>query len=133
MNYAVPAGRQELGERVKLVGAVPRERLLEYLNQASIFVLNTEFESFSFQVVEAMAAGVPVIATNIGNLAEIVENGKEGILIEPNNKEQILAAVKKISDNDEFREMIVKNAKEKSQRFSIDRTVDSLVSLIGRV
>ena len=123
----------KLTDCVNLVGSVPREKLQEYLQTSAVFVLNTSFESFSFQVVEAMAAGVPVIATNIGNLAEIVENGKEGILIEPNNKEQILAAVKKISDNDEFREMIVKNAKEKSQRFSIDRTVDSLVSLIGRV
>ena len=123
----------KLTDCVNLVGSVPREKLQEYLQTSAVFVLNTSFESFSFQVVEAMAAGVPVIATNIGNLAEIVENGKEGILIEPNNKEQILTAVKKISDNDEFREMIVKNAKEKSQRFSIDRTVDSLVSLIGRV
>ena len=122
----------ELGERVLLIGSLPREQLLEYLEKSSIFVLNTAFESFSFQVVEAMNAGVPVITTNIGNLAEIIEDGKEGILVEPNNRQQILAAIKKISENDEFRKMIVKNAQEKSQQFSIDRTVDNLVSLINQ-
>lgn len=120
----------KLEEKVQLAGAIPREEMLNLLSQSSIFVLNTSFESFSFAVVEAMNVGLPVITTNIGNLAEIVENGKEGILVSPNNKEQILSAVKKISENKEFREMIIENAKEKAQHFSISKTVDNLVNLI---
>jgi glycosyltransferase involved in cell wall biosynthesis len=121
----------ELNSRVQLVGSVPREKLLELLGSATVFVLNTSFESFSFQTVEAMNAGAPAIVTNIGSLPEIVESGKEGIVIEPNNQAQILAAIKKISEDRAFREMIVKNAKEKAKQFSISRTVDNLVNLIN--
>lgn len=120
-----------LGNRVKLTGAVSRGELLDLLNEASIFVLNTSFESFSFQVVEAMDAGVPVITTKIGNLEEVIKTEKEGILVEPNNKEEILAAIEKVSKNQKFREMIVKNAHQKAREFSIDKTVDNLVKLLN--
>lgn len=117
----------ELRDRVILAGAISREELLNYLYQARVFVLNTSFESFSFQVVEAMSTGVPVVTTNIGNLAEIIENGKEGILVEPNNKEQILMAIKKFDEDQNFRDMIIINARKKSQEFSIERTIEALV------
>jgi glycosyltransferase involved in cell wall biosynthesis len=118
-------------DRVKLVGAVSREKLLGYLHSAGIFALNTGFESFSFQVVEAMNAGVPVITTRIGSLPELVEDGEEGILVEPDNKEQILAAINKIESDADFRKKIIENAKKKAQQFSISRTVDNLVKLIN--
>jgi glycosyltransferase involved in cell wall biosynthesis len=120
----------ELNKRVKLIGAIPREKLLELLSQASIFILNTSFESFSFQVVEAMNAGVPVITTNISNLSEIIKSGREGILVEPNNKNQIIIAIKKIEEDKNFREMIIKNAHDKVQQFSIENTITRLEKLL---
>ena len=115
-------------DRILLNGAEDRNRHLKTMSESGIFILNTSFESFSCQVVEVMNAGIPIITTRIGSLPELIEDGKEGILVEPNNKEQILAAIKKISENHEFREMIVKNAKEKAKQFSIQRTVEQLVS-----
>ncbi|MDO8467165.1 MAG: glycosyltransferase family 4 protein [bacterium] len=123
--------KNDLQDRVLLVGAQDRKTLLSDAEAASIFVLNTTFESFSFQVVEEMYRGVPVVTTNIGSLPELIENNKEGILVEPNNKGQILDAIKKISQDEAFRELIVKNAQEKAQQFSITRTVDNLVKLIS--
>jgi glycosyltransferase involved in cell wall biosynthesis len=119
-----------LKERVKLINPMPREELLEYLAKAKIFVLNTSFESFSFQIVEAMNAGVPVITTNIGNLSEIIDNGQEGILVEPNNKRQIIEAITRIEENDAFRETIINNAYKKAQKFSLENTMDNLEKLL---
>jgi len=119
-----------LGERVKLVGSIPREKLLQYLNRAKVFVLNTSFESFSFQVVEAMNAGVPVVATNIGNLSEIIDNGEEGILVEPNNKKQIIEAIKRIEKDDDFRKAIINNAHKKARRFSLENMLGNLEKLL---
>lgn len=121
----------ELSGRIKLTGAVSRGELLELLGEASIFALNTSFESFSFQIVEAMNAGVPVIATDIGNLSEIIENGKDGILVEPNNRGEIIAAIKKLDKEKEFRKAIIKNARKKAQEFSIEKTIDNLVKLLN--
>lgn len=114
--------------RVDLTGSIPRESLMKKINEARIFVLNTSFESFSFQVVESMYIGTPVITTNIGNLKEIIEDGKEGVLVEPNDKKSIKIAVEKIDNDNDFRKKIIENAKEKSKEFSIDKTLNNLAS-----
>lgn len=122
-----------LENRVKLTGVIPREELLAELKDSDLFILNTSFESFSFQTVEAMHLEVPVIVTNIGNLSEIVEDGKGGILVEPDNEEQILSAIKKIDEDKNFRDSIIRNAKSKSEKFSINRTIDSLVEIMAKL
>jgi glycosyltransferase involved in cell wall biosynthesis len=119
-----------LNKNVELKNSMPREELLVYLNKAKVFVLNTSFESFSFQVVEAMNAGVPVITTNIGNLPEIINNNEEGILVEPNNKKQIIEAIEKIEKDDNFRNHIIINARQKAQKFSLENTLDNLEKLL---
>ncbi len=121
----------QLQDQIQLAGAVSREELEKYLSKASVFVLNTSFESFSFQVVEAMNAGVPIVATKIGSIPELIEDGREGIIVQPNNKEQIIAAIKKIDSDPLFRESITENAKKKAGKFSIERTVNNLVELIS--
>lgn len=123
----------ELEDRVRLAGVMPREELLAELKNSDLFILNTSFESFSFQTVEAMHLGVPVIVTDIGNLSEIVEDGKEGILVDPNNEAQILSAIKKINEDKSFRDSIIRNAKSKSDKFSIDRTMDNLAEVMAKL
>ena len=122
-----------LENRVKLIGALPRERLMSELKMSDLFVLNTSFESFSFQTVEAMHLGVPVITTNIGNLKEIVEDGREGILVRPNDEDQILSAIRKIDGDKKFRESIIQNAKVKSEKFSIDKTLGHLSEVMAKL
>lgn len=122
-----------LEDRVKLTGVIPREGLLAELKDSNLFILNTSFESFSFQTVEAMHLGVPVIVTNTGNLSEIVEDGKEGILVEPGNEVQILSAIKKIDEDKNFRDSIIRSAKSKSEKFSINCTIDSLIEIMAKL
>ncbi|MDP2629538.1 MAG: glycosyltransferase family 4 protein [Candidatus Harrisonbacteria bacterium] len=121
---------EQLESRVRLLGRIERNELMQEIAEAEIFVLNTSFESFSFQIVEAMHLGRPLIATNIGNLSEIVEDGKDGILVEPNNKEAFLAAMKRISSDPELRKSMQEQARKKAQHFSIDRSVESTAQLI---
>ncbi len=121
---------KDLKSNVVLTGSIPRQRLFSYLIAANAFVLNTSFESFSFQIVEAMHAGAPVVSTDIGNIAEIVEDGKSGILLKPDDKEAFEAAILKVMNEPRFREEMVANAREKSKFFSINRTLDELCKLL---
>lgn len=123
----------ELEERVKLAGSIPREELFSKIKMSDLFILNTRFESFSFQVVEVMNLGIPIVATNVGSLKEIVEDGKEGILVEPDNEAEILTAIKKIDENKNFRDSIVQKARRKSEKFSINRTIDHLVEVVAKL
>lgn len=119
-----------LNDRVFLKGQVAREEMLAVLAKSFVFIFNSSFESFSFQIVEAMNAGTPVIAANIGNLEEIIETGKEGLLVELNNKTDFLEALKRVSQDAEFVETIIKNAQVKSQTFSIEKSLGLLVSAL---
>lgn len=116
-----------LGERVILLGGLSREKMFDALLRSSIFVLNTTFESFSYQLVEAMHAGLPVVVTNIGNIGEIIIDQHNGILIKPNDRQQFIAAIRAIENNEQLRAKLIKNAKETTQKFSIQKTVTQLL------
>ncbi|MEK7077617.1 MAG: glycosyltransferase family 4 protein, partial [Patescibacteria group bacterium] len=122
----------KLQDRVELLGQIPRDELMQKMSASDIFILDTSFESFSFQVVEAMSLGLPVVTTNIGNLSEIIENGVDGILVEPNDKKQFLDAIDKLGKDKNFRESISERAKTKAQKFSIENTIRELVNLIQK-
>ncbi len=121
----------KIGERVELVGAIPRKEVESYYLKASVFVLNTSFESFSFQVVEAMSVGVPVITTDIGNLREIIENEKDGFLIKPNDSQKMIEIIKSLDSDQVLRQSIIDKAKIKVERFSITNTINELVALFN--
>jgi glycosyltransferase involved in cell wall biosynthesis len=121
----------ELGvhDRVKLLGQLGRSELFTQISQSHIFALLTTFESFSFQTVEAMHIGTPVIASNIGILGEIVENGASGILIEPTDIAGFKSQVEKIMSDQGFRQSLVEKGKSRAALFSIDRTLDQLTEV----
>lgn len=127
----VESEKLKVADRVTFLGAVSREKIWEELQNARVFALNTSFESFSYQVVEAMWAGAPAVTTNIGNLAEIIENGKEGILVEPDNRAELLSAIRRLDEDVGFRAAVIKAAREKAKQFSIQRTIENLVMALA--
>lgn len=121
----------KLEDRVVLTGRLDLVTLSRWLCRATVFVLNTSFESFSFDTVQAMAAGVPVVVTDIGNLREIVTDGEEGVLVKPNDMEGIARAVRSISQGPVLRGRLVANARRKAGEFSLERTTEELLHLLG--
>ncbi len=119
-----------LEERVFLLGKMDRKDLLNRMQKCEIFILNTSFESFSFQIVEAMFVGVPVISTNIGNISEIINNKEEGLLVSPNNKKEILEAINRLTAGS-LKGKIIINAKEKAKSFSIEKTISKTAEVVA--
>ncbi len=115
-----------LGTRIKLLGELPRSELMKRIAHAEIFALPTRFESFSFQVVEAMFAGTPVVVTRVGSLPELVEDDREGILIAPDRPEELVAAACRFHTDRAFRELCVQNARTKSRQFDVSVTLAKL-------
>jgi len=81
------------------------------LSDASVFVLPSVYEPFSICTLEAMAVGLPVIASNIGGPAELIKSGKTGILVQPKNPEAISGAVISVLENRKFAASLGSNAK----------------------
>lgn len=123
----------QLTDRVSLLGSLPRHDLMKHILQSEIFVLNTHFESFSFQIVEVMRLRTPIITTRVGNLTELIEDKHEGMLVDAGDSEQIQAAIEYIHTHIPETDTFVSNAYRKSEQFSIDNTLERTVEIISRL
>jgi glycosyltransferase involved in cell wall biosynthesis len=89
------AVRLGLGERISFLGAQPRERVLELLSAADLCLLPSVWENSPHTVIESLALGTPVIASNVGGVAEIVRDGENGLLVAPGDVEALEGAVRR--------------------------------------
>ena len=104
--------RSDLGDRVKFVGFVDNKELPALLGQADIFIRPSLSEGLGISFLEAMAAGLPVIATRVGGIPDFLQDRVTGLFCEINNPESIAQKVVELIDRPELREKIVKNARE---------------------
>ena len=91
-----------LQKKVLLLGQTPDANKL--LNAFDIFILPSVKEGFPWVVLEAMAAKLPVIATRVGAIPEIIEDGKNGMLVEPAKPEQIAGRIQELMNNEHLRQ-----------------------------
>jgi glycosyltransferase involved in cell wall biosynthesis len=92
-----------LGSRVRFLGAVPRERIVELFRAADATVLSSSWENFPHTVVESLAAGTPVLATATGGVAEVVRDGVNGLLVPSGDPEALAAAIRRYLGDEELR------------------------------
>jgi glycosyltransferase involved in cell wall biosynthesis len=88
-----------VSERVAFLGAVPEEIVRERLEQAHVFVLASLAEPLGVVLMEAMAMSMPVVATDAGGVPELIENGVDGILVEPGDANALAAAIMRVMED----------------------------------
>jgi glycosyltransferase involved in cell wall biosynthesis len=123
----------ELGltQRVQLLGWI--EDLSELLSTFDVFVSPARSESFGLSIVEAMAAGVPVIATASGGACEIIDPGVTGLLVPIAGVTPMADAISSLLDDPARRESLAENARRVArERFSLPRMVDAVEVLYQR-
>lgn len=91
--------KQSLEQVIHLMGNVDNAE--EYYAQADIFALSSEYEGLPLVILEAMAAGLPIVSTDVGGIRDIVADN--GILIESGNKDMLVEALMKIIDDETLR------------------------------
>ena len=92
-----------LGGRVRLLGAQPRARVVELFAAVDASILSSSWENFPHTVVEALAAGTPVLATATGGVAEVVHEGENGLLVPVGDAGALADAIRRFFDDDELR------------------------------
>lgn len=102
----------KLGNRVHFLGYVPHEKLPKYLQHADIFIRPSLSEGMGNSFIEAMAAGLPVIATPVGGIVDFLRDGETGLFCEVGNPRSIAQKVEKLMKDKESREYIIRNAKK---------------------
>ncbi|HCA48133.1 MAG TPA: hypothetical protein DEP45_12520 [Armatimonadetes bacterium] len=113
---------------VKLLGR--RRDVPDLLNAADIFVLSSRQEGFPITILEAMAAGKPVIATDVGGCAEAVVDGETGLIVPPEDPQALAEAISAlISDPERARSMGEAGHRRVEREFTVDRMVEQHLEL----
>ncbi len=115
---------KKLQDRIHLTGMLSRNEVFSCLKKSDLFVLNSSYEGLPHIVLEAMAAGVPVLATDAGGTAELVRDGCNGILVPPSEPELLEGSIKKLLNDDEFRHNMVQEGFETLKDFSWKNLAD---------
>lgn len=116
---------------VEFVGA--RDDVPEQLRHFDLFVLPSLWEGMPYVVLEAMAAGVPIVATDVDGVREIITSDGEGVLVSPGNGRALGAAVIDLVGNDARRaELGARGAQVVRERFSLESMIDQTVSVYLR-
>jgi glycosyltransferase involved in cell wall biosynthesis len=108
------------------VGKVPHDEIPAYMASADVFVLPSLSEGFGIAALEAMAMGLPIIATKVGGLLEIIKDGENGFLVEPRNPVEIAEKCVLLLTNDDLRASISRNNREKAKDYSWEKVIERL-------
>jgi glycosyltransferase involved in cell wall biosynthesis len=121
-------GSLGLKEKVSFIGM--RKDFSSVLAITDIFVLPTLREAFGRVLIEAMSMGKPLVATNIGGIPEVVDNGTTGILVPPKDSKAIAWALEVlIKDREKSREMGIAARKRAQDLFGVEQCVQNIVKL----
>ena len=109
-------------EFVGFVGDTFKKAL--YYKSADVFVLPSFLEIFGIVNLEAMACGIPIVASKVGGIPEIVKDGENGLLVPPRDSEALADAIIYLLENEDIREKMGKNGRKKGENYSWERIAE---------
>ncbi|HJR59545.1 MAG TPA: glycosyltransferase family 4 protein [Vicinamibacterales bacterium] len=103
-----------LSARVRFCGPADRQRVLEHYRRADILINPSLSEMFGGTVAEAMACGVPVVATRVGGMKDTVRHGETGLLVDPARPDELAGAVRRLATDPQLRRTMRQRARERA-------------------
>jgi glycogen synthase len=129
------AAAEKVGSRTTFAGFVSDSELVEAMKSSDVVAVPSRFEPFGIITLEAMAAGVPVVVSRVGGLAETVEDGVDGLEVEPNDPPSIAEAIVRLLSDGTLAARLAAKGREKAKAYnwesSAKRTVETYKAAIG--
>jgi glycosyltransferase involved in cell wall biosynthesis len=119
------------GDEVRFLGIVPEEDLPVLYSGSSVFVFPSLYEGFGLPLVEAMACGIPVVASNTSSVPEVV--GDAALLVSPTEPEAFAEAVLRVRNDENLRKALIEKGLSRAAGFSWGRAASQLLDCFGRV
>jgi glycosyltransferase involved in cell wall biosynthesis len=117
---------------VSLPGWVAGEDKMRLLANAAVYVLPSHNENFPVSILEAMAAGLPVVSTPVGGIPDMIRNGQEGYLVEPGDTAKLAEAIGGLLAQPTRRLQMGESAQRRlRERFSADDAIAAFSALYG--
>ncbi len=120
---------RDLGIEKDIIFVGTTDMIEKFYAASDVFILPSIYDPFSNACLEAMASGIPVITTKNNGASEIIENGKNGFVIEdPSDVDEIASKISLLMDQD-LRESFGRDARKKAERFTIENAVKKMVEM----
>jgi glycosyltransferase involved in cell wall biosynthesis len=127
------AAAQGLAGEVRFTGHLGKEQVARQLQAADCFCLFSEYENYSNAAIEAMAAGLPVLASRAGGFPLQIEEGVNGYLIDPRNPGELSRRLERLRSQDGALERLKEGARRFAERFEWRRTAERVAGIYERV
>lgn len=114
-QLAALARRMGVAERVRLVGRLDRSSVAALMRSSDALVTVPWYEPFGMVALEAMACGLPVIASNVGGLVDSVVDGATGLLVEPRSPDQLVRAVRLLMEDPARRQALGRSGRARAE------------------
>lgn len=121
--------REKLGvaDKVKFLGTIPNERIPEHLASADVFVRPSRSEGLGTAFLEAMAAGVPIIGTQVGGIIDFLIDGETGLFCKSNDPKDLAEKIIMILNDEDLKNKLVENGREMvEQKYSWDKIAEQM-------
>ena len=119
------ASEPDLRDEIRITGYIPEEDLPLVYNAADLFVFPSHYEGFGLPALEAMACGIPVIASNVSALPEVI--GDAGLLIDPHDVDGLASAMERVLTDQGLRGEMIRKGLERARGFSWRRTAEMII------
>lgn len=123
--FRAEARRQGVEGRTTFHGWVPNDAIRAMMAGADVFAMPSLVEAFGLVYLEAMSAGVPVVATSRGGAAECFEDGSEALLVPPDDPKALAQAIRRIVSEPGLHTRLVANGRAAAARLSFESTLDA--------
>jgi glycosyltransferase involved in cell wall biosynthesis len=123
-----------IADRVSFLGWIPEEKKWEMYERADILLLPSYNEGLPYVIVEALAAGLPIVASNVGGIPEVISDGENGFIITPGDRQALAERIVELAVAPDVRSSMTQRNRDKAQReYSLDvalrRLEQELISL----
>jgi len=113
-HFATLVTKYNLNDRITVTGRIPRHEALCYIRTMDIFAFTSLHDGCPNTVLEAMLAGVPIVATRVGAVPELIDDGKHGLLVQPGSATELHEAMVKMLDDDTKRQEYGNQARQRA-------------------
>jgi glycosyltransferase involved in cell wall biosynthesis len=123
-----------VNEAVEFLGSVDPQKIPELINQNTMVIMPSTYESFGLVAVQAAQMERPIVATNVGGLKEVILHGQTGLLVNNHDQNELTEKIFYLLENPEIAAEMGKNArKHVSQLFGFDRYINEYESLYSKL
>jgi glycosyltransferase involved in cell wall biosynthesis len=120
-----------VGDRVRFVGALPLDQLMRLYRDYDVFVLPTgPGEGIPRVLLEAMAAGLPIVTTRVSGITSLIRDGENGLLAD--DADQLVAAVRSLIESPELRRRLIQCGYATARAHTVDRQASEMMAHVRR-